>query len=208
MDHDKLMEELDRLLDLLGTLDPCGEKYDTVLKRYNELFKSFLAEDKQCEDDISKKHSREIESKKLELEEKRLQLEDRKLNMEERNSADKLEIEKRKLDMEEKTEANKAETDKRRIEIDLERNIIEDRKLDIQEEDNKERIRIEKEKLAAEFEEIGKKSHEAKGQAMWRLVEIGAHGVVMMAGIILTGKIQETSILDSKLWSLVCKPKF
>lgn len=189
MDYEKLTEELDRLMDELKMIDPSTPKYEAVLKRCNELHRMFLAEDKCREDQVERRHKQELEDKKHNLEEKKFDLESKKFKSQEKN--DEL--------------RNMIEKD--RIEIDHERIMLEDRKLDIQEADNEETHRIEEERIQAEIADNHVKARYTKGQAIWRLVEIGAQGAITMALIITTGKIQETSILDSKLWSLVWKPK-
>lgn len=157
MDHDKLMNELDRLLDLLGEKEPDSEEYAKVLERYNKLFKIFLEEDRSCEDQVEKKQKYEIELKRLELEGKRLELDARKVSIQEKEA-----------DGKQMTEQIKAQ---------------------------------------AEASADRDRARYSRSQAMWRLVEIGAQGVIMIAGIIVTGKLEETSILSSKAWSLIGKPK-
>lgn len=189
MDYDRISEEWNRLMDALAMIDPCSSDYEIVSKRLSELHKMYLAEDKSREEQMEKRHRQEMEEKRLDLEERKLNLDAKKFEAQEKNDAQKNAIEKEKLD------------------IDRERNMLEDRKLDIQEADNEEKNRIEEEKAQAMSDENHSRARYTKSQAMWRLVEIGAQGVVTIACIVMTGKIQETSILDSKLWSLVWKPK-
>lgn len=157
MDYDKLMNELDRLLDLLGDTDPGSEEYAKVLDRYNKLYKIFLDEDRSREDQIDKKEKRELEMRKMDLEEKRLELDMRKVSIQEKEVEGKQTIEQIKAQSETSVDRERARYN--------------------------------------------------RSQAMWRLVEIGAQGVIMIAGIIVTGKLEETSILSSKAWSLIGKPK-
>lgn len=46
----------------------------------------------------------------------------------------------------------------------------------------------------------------SKQQAIWRLIEIAFQGLVMITGILFTGKLEESKILSSKAWSLIIKP--
>lgn len=157
MDHDKLMNELDRLLCLLKEMKPDSDEYAKVLERYKKLYQVFLDEDRSCEDQLEKKHKYELELRKMDLEEKRLELDMRKISIQEREVETKQAIEQSKAQSE-------ASADRERARYN-------------------------------------------RSQAMWRLVEIGAQGVIMLAGIIVTGKLEETSILSSKAWSLIGKPK-
>lgn len=151
MDHEKMMNELDRLLDSLHDMNPCEESYATVLKRYKELYQIFLEEDSNCEAQMEKRHKYELELKKLE---------------------------------------------------------IEGRKLDIQEKEADAKIEVEQIKAQNYADESRASARYTKSQARWRLVEIGAQGLVMIACICITGKFEESTILNQKMWSLLPKPKF
>lgn len=73
--------------------------------------------------------------------------------------------------------------------------------------------KVEIERLVKELEmdiSRGKERNQgrlSKNQAIWRLLEIAFSGLVMIVGILLTGKLEETNILSSKAWSLIAKPK-
>lgn len=85
--QEKIMEELDRLMDKLQQQDPTGEVYGLLLDRYNKLVKMLHEDSSSCEAELNGKIEREI--KRVEEE-----LAKRKQDLSEKESYDRRKMEK------------------------------------------------------------------------------------------------------------------
>lgn len=72
--QEKLMEEMDRVLDILKKMDPTNEAYGTVLHYYRELLKGFHEDVSSCDEELNNKIQRDLDKAKQAMEEKKLTL--------------------------------------------------------------------------------------------------------------------------------------
>lgn len=72
--QEKIMEELDRLMDKLNQEDPTGEIYGLVLDRYNKLIKALHDDSSSCEAELNGKIERELKRVEQELEKRKQDL--------------------------------------------------------------------------------------------------------------------------------------
>ena len=182
MNHCEMMKELDRLLNLMSSLDPTSKEYETIQKRYNSLFQMFLKESANCDAQLDKKARLEFEKKKFEQSERRF------------------EFEKEKFEAEQKQETTKYD---HIMFVDSLKAANEEEKLEIE----RKKLKLEQERIQVEADEAGERSRYTKRQALGRLLEIGAQGLVTMTCIVLTGKMEESAILSSKAFSFIAKPR-
>ena len=190
MDQEGILKELDRILEALKAVDdPGSDEYKSILQSYERLYKVCLADSKDRNDQSDQMHRQELEKKKLEIEERRLALEEKKLEATKENETVRIEFETKKL------------------ELEREKARLESRRIDIQEGETNERLRIEDKKADATIEENRNHTRYTKKQAIGRLLEIGAEGIIMFAGIVLTGRVSDGVILDKNMWSLIRKVK-
>jgi len=116
MDCDKLIKELDRLIDLLGILDPGTEKYSNVRKEIEQLDGLLIKDINGRNAEIDAKHKHELELKRLELEERKLRIEEQKLEMTAKENSEKEKLEKEKLEFQKKESEEKIRLEERKIE--------------------------------------------------------------------------------------------
>ena len=78
MDHDKLVEELTRLQNLLNTLEPTSEEYSVVADRMVKLAKLGIELDDACDKQLERQDKLDLErykiDKEFEFKEKELEL--------------------------------------------------------------------------------------------------------------------------------------
>ena len=189
MNHCEMMKELDRLLKLMSEADPTSKEYETIQKRYNSLFQMFLKESASCDAQVEKKQKYELERAKFEQSKERFEFEKQKFVAEGTREG-------RRIDLDEKKFNHQVDVDKDRAAGEAERIKIE-----------REKLRIDEERVQNEAVEASERSRFTKRQALGRLLEIGAQGLVTMTCIVLTGKMEESAILSSKAFSFISKPK-
>lgn len=191
MDRDNLVKECDRLLNLLGELDPESDAYKTISERLigsggkggcKGLYDALLAMDNSAQDLLDKERQMEIEFKKIEIEEIKIKLEQTKFESQKDTEEARIANEARRLDIEEEHYKNEQQEAERRLDI-------------------------EELKANTEAEEVKQRQHYTRGQCAWRLVEIGAETLGIAALIKYTGKVQEFGILDKNLLGFIPKTK-
>ena len=88
MDHDKLVEEVQRLQNWLSDHDPSDEKYEVILGRLIKLTKLGIEFDEACDKQLERQDKLEIEtnksSKEIELRERELNLKEQELKLKNR----------------------------------------------------------------------------------------------------------------------------
>lgn len=175
MNREQLIQEIDRLMELLGTLDPTSTEYQNVCMRLygtggkggsSGLFGMYITLDTSAQDLMDKERSMDLEARKVDIEEMKAIIELMKLQNQQQAEAKKLEIEEERVRNEK--EAN-------------------DRKNDIEEK-----------KAETEAKEAEQRVHYTKAQARWRLVEIGAETLGIAALVGLTGRIQNSGVILDK----------
>lgn len=189
MNHCEMMKELDRLLDMMSNMDPTSKEYEIVQKRYNSLFQMFLKESANCDAQLDKKARLEFEKKKFEQSERRFEFEKERFEHEKKRDEVKEQMEYKKYSHDVVMDDFKVSTEEKKLEME------------------REKLRIEEERVRVEAEESGERSRYTKRQALGRLLEIGAQGLVTMTCIVLTGKMEESAILSSKAFSFIAKPR-
>ena len=187
MDREKLIQEIDRLIAILGTMDATTKEYQAVSDRCRELFDMLVKLDSSAQKILSEDKRLDLEEKKLSIEEMRVTLEKMKLQSQEKIEEAKLANENRKLDIEKERVVNDKDTAEKKIDL-------ENYKVELEENENKER------------------KHYTRWQAVWRLGEIGVETAAKTAGIMLciafTGKVQQFGILDKTLVGFIPKVKY
>ena len=184
MNREQLIQEIDRLLELLGTLDPTTPEYQSVCMRLygtggkggsSGLFGMLIALDTSAQDLNDKERSIDLEARKVSIEERKLEIEEMKFQEQQKVEARKLDIEEEKVRNDKEVNDRKNATEEWRVEI--------------------------------EAKEAENRVHFTKAEARRRLVEIGAETLGIAALIGLTGRIQNSGlILDKTMVGFL--PKF
>ena len=114
MDHDKLVEELTRLQNLLNTLEPTSEEYMAVEDRMVKLAKLVIELDDACDKQLERQDKLDLERYKID---KEFEFKDKELEL--KNGIEAMKIEDNAVDAAERRKVEKHQAYRELIKIGL-----------------------------------------------------------------------------------------